>query len=476
MKHIIPTITVLLLISISFIGVSNQVEDLNEDIKLPIELFIEGPTHGLAGVSYNYTFFLINQGGCEFYLYVGWGDGKHTGWLGPIEQGEKVEKAHIWKECGTYIISAVARDCNDSYYYKTLEVMITSDNTLYVGGDGPGNYTKIQDAIDNASNGDTVFVYSGIYYLDKMININKSIRLIGENKYNTIINDSGIEILVSEVSVSGFTIQNGSGISINSYSLEGSNKNTISGNIFDDYFTGFGGVTIYMNSSYNTISNNTFYNCGLMMNILNSIIDNGISYHNFVYNNTVNGKQLVYIEDTSDIVIDDAGQVILIGCVNITVENLELFNTIIGMQLLDSIDCYISDNTFSNNYFGGIILIKSYNNTISGNIILNSDGAIIIDSKYNTISENSFEKNGINIFLVNSSCNNISYNNFRYSYFLLRLKGIFSIDSDNKWIGNFWNRPRLLPVLIWGYITINPYIIRSSLDFDWHPAKQPNNI
>ena len=34
-----------------------------------------------------------------------------------------------------------------------------SGNTLYVGGSGPGNYTRIQDAIDNASDGDTVFVY-----------------------------------------------------------------------------------------------------------------------------------------------------------------------------------------------------------------------------------------------------------------------------------------------------------------------------
>ncbi|UCD13765.1 MAG: hypothetical protein JSW60_09460 [Thermoplasmatales archaeon] len=31
--------------------------------------------------------------------------------------------------------------------------------TLYVGGDGPGNYSKIQDAIDNASDGDTVSVF-----------------------------------------------------------------------------------------------------------------------------------------------------------------------------------------------------------------------------------------------------------------------------------------------------------------------------
>lgn len=37
-------------------------------------------------------------------------------------------------------------------------------DTLYVGGDGPGNYSTIQAAIDNASGGDSVFVYKGIYH------------------------------------------------------------------------------------------------------------------------------------------------------------------------------------------------------------------------------------------------------------------------------------------------------------------------
>lgn len=50
--------------------------------------------------------------------------------------------------------------------------------TLYVGGNGPNNYTKIQDAIDNANDGDTVFVYNGIYY--ERLFINKTINLIGE--------------------------------------------------------------------------------------------------------------------------------------------------------------------------------------------------------------------------------------------------------------------------------------------------------
>ncbi|HDN50977.1 MAG TPA: hypothetical protein ENG06_04290, partial [Thermoplasmatales archaeon] len=43
-------------------------------------------------------------------------------------------------------------------------------NTWYVGGSGPNNYTKIQDAIDNASDGDTVFVFNGIYYENVLIN------------------------------------------------------------------------------------------------------------------------------------------------------------------------------------------------------------------------------------------------------------------------------------------------------------------
>jgi len=33
---------------------------------------------------------------------------------------------------------------------------ISSGNWLYVGGSGPGNYSVIQDVIDNASDGDTV--------------------------------------------------------------------------------------------------------------------------------------------------------------------------------------------------------------------------------------------------------------------------------------------------------------------------------
>jgi len=38
-------------------------------------------------------------------------------------------------------------------------LQISGSNTLYVGGNGEGNYSSIQDAINNASEGDIVFVF-----------------------------------------------------------------------------------------------------------------------------------------------------------------------------------------------------------------------------------------------------------------------------------------------------------------------------
>ena len=49
-------------------------------------------------------------------------------------------------------------------------------NTLFVGGIGLNNYTKIQDAIDNSSDGDSVYVFddSSPYFENLVINKLKS--------------------------------------------------------------------------------------------------------------------------------------------------------------------------------------------------------------------------------------------------------------------------------------------------------------
>ena len=64
---------------------------------------------------------------------------------------------------------------------REKSIQLTDGNTLYVGGSGPGNYSRIQYAINNASDGDTVFVFddSSPYFENLIIDV--SINLIGEN-------------------------------------------------------------------------------------------------------------------------------------------------------------------------------------------------------------------------------------------------------------------------------------------------------
>ena len=104
----------------------------------------------------------------------------------------------------TCIIPAIAQDAE-----KPLPT--PRGNWLYVGGSGPGNYTRIQDAIDNASDGDTVFVFNGTYF--ESLNVWNGILLCGQDRDSTIIDGSHstenvITITSPNVCIKGFTIRN----------------------------------------------------------------------------------------------------------------------------------------------------------------------------------------------------------------------------------------------------------------------------
>jgi len=121
-------------------------------------------------------------------------------------------------------------------------------NILYVGGSGPGNYSKIEDAVENATDGDTVFVYDDSSpYKDVSLNINKSIKLQGENMTTTIIYCWG-SISSDNVTITDFTFQDhGPAIEI-----EGSSNNIIENCAFN------GSVAFLVLSKSN---NNIIRNC-----------------------------------------------------------------------------------------------------------------------------------------------------------------------------------------------------------------------
>jgi hypothetical protein len=82
--------------------------------------------------------------------------------------------------------------------------------TLTVDHSGGADYTKIQDAINNASAGDTILVNNGTYYEE--ITLKSGLIIIGENPWSTIIdggNNSGdiVTLTSGSATIKGFTIK-----------------------------------------------------------------------------------------------------------------------------------------------------------------------------------------------------------------------------------------------------------------------------
>ena len=110
-------------------------------------------------------------------------------------------------------------------------------------------YNSIQDAVNMASPGDTIFVYSNT--LNEFVTIDRPLILIGENKATTIIDNGEFNVVSSNVEISGFTFQNcNNGISLNSanHCL-----------IHDNNFIGNGNAGIWSDSTDNNEIYDNFF-------------------------------------------------------------------------------------------------------------------------------------------------------------------------------------------------------------------------
>ena len=327
--------------------------------------------------------------------------------------------------------------------------IVNSGKTLYVGGSGPGNYSEIQDAIDDAGNGDTVFVYGGFY--QENVVVNKSIILQGEDKNTTIINGNFIEdtiwVKISSVKIKGLSIMNSinNGFSAGIHVAEKKwyypydPPQTLSDICISN-------CIIYNNNAGIRLLNVMYidiFNCKIQSNMASSIylLDGSYIYINKCDINE-NGK------DFNGRI--SGGISISEPCNNINISNCKLKNNIVSGLTISSIayDINIFNNTFENNTDIGIsvhgtrnessrnILIKKnfvgnnglgqffdagiYLSDVHGSVIIknnvvsynNEHGIYLLRSSANLFTDNIIKYNLVNGFYLCSSSANLIENNF----------------------------------------------------------------
>jgi len=333
---------------------------------------------------------------------------------------------------GTCIIPAIAQDTKKS-------LPSSRGNWLYVGGSGPGNFTKIQDAIDNASQLDTIFVYHGIYY-EHISSYTYLLTIIGENKNNTVIDGQNkttdvVSFMRGDSSFSGFSIIH-NGMGTNDFGIHISQDNVIENNII------YGGI--FIDGDLNRVRNNIIKKSnhhGIFMDFASSF--NNIS------------ENIIEENNGAGIWVD--------GRINEIVRNYIYNNTQEGIRMTDNSNFVkINYNVIKNNLGYGIYS-QGNGDIIKMNSIENNDAGLYLDfSHFNIISQNNFIKNS----------------KFQISYLVNYL-----FPKSNTFKQNYYDDAGFFIKIISGnvrmYFTTHDifgdivYYYRPSLTVDWTPVKEP---
>ena len=243
----------------------------------------------------------------------------------------------------------------------------------------PDDYPTIQDAVGNATAGDTIFVKAGFYpvtfHNDGLI-IDKPLTLVGENSGKTIIDAnyrgghyrsrSIITIESDNVSISGFTLNN-IAKNVTMQQLYGG-----SGYVNDT-------TTLTIRVAVVGIWDEGFSNCKITHTII-SDCDGAIQLGN--------GQDNVISEN----IIKDCGT---------------------GISAYDETNAFISKNTLTNNT---LAIDYSGSTIIKNNVISNGNSGIRLESKgASSVSENTIIENSGYGFKFLISCQNCSVyrNDFR---------------------------------------------------------------
>jgi len=184
-------------------------------------------------------------------------------------------------------------------------------------------------------------------------------------------------------------------------------------------------------TSNNTIESNNFVNNGIR--IWGSLISH-FNTHTIPENNIVNGKPLYYYKNCNNIEIDEiqVGQVIFANCTDITIRNLQINNTDVGIEIAFSTNVLIANNDVFNNGDGISLTLSNDSIIVNNNVSSNEWGIRLLASSNNLVVSNKLFSNGDGIYLYVSTLNLITSNFVTGS-----VRGIFPFAfSDSNLITN----------------------------------------
>lgn len=220
-----------------------------------------------------------------------------------------------------------------------------------VDDNGPANFTSIQEAINNASSGDTIFVHIGTYY--EHVVINKTITLVGEDNNFTIIDgyetNNVICIRADNVTVKGFTVRKSGMYPYSGILVDHSTGNVI---INNKVIYNYEGISLLYSSS-NVVCGNTISSNYDGIHLYSS--SNNVVSGNTIFSSNYDGIHLYYSSN------------------NVVSGNVILHNNYAGMSLYYSSSNVVCGNTILSNYPGINVALLSNNNTIYHNNFNNTD-------------------------------------------------------------------------------------------------------
>ncbi|MDH7506610.1 MAG: pectinesterase family protein [Candidatus Thermoplasmatota archaeon] len=325
----------------------------------------------------------------------------------------------------------------------TKNIIYVDDNNTNGPWDGsiqhPFQY--IHQAINNSTDKDLIYVFSGVYHENFIID--KKLTIVGENKSSTIIDGvyekNIINITSENVYLENFTIRNTGGFTKDAGIIVNSKNNLIKN------------CTIYRSKIglfLKNSKNNTIENCTFHTNAVGVLLES--SSNNFITTSCFGGNAIAINSEKSDkiiinycyahtngiaILLNDSKDIEISHC-NISDNTVNLG----GIFIIDCINISLKNNIIRHNGVGVSLSLSKTIEIINCDIVLNTHYAIIMrrPSK-NVLVSNCNIKNNLRYgFYIEkgNSCiiekNNIEKNN---------LFGIYSIFSKcvarKNWWGSF---------------------------------------